>query len=169
MPATGTTVGLGETRRTGLDLQASTRLGSQWTLWASHSLQKAEVVSAFTGTGVSLAGKEVFSTPRHVSNVGVEWRATPDLRLGLQVRSQGSYFIDELNAKGKFGGFVLFDANARYQLSARTSVDLQIKNLADRRYVYAWDDTFFWPAGSTQPMFSPGAGRAAFVSLNFKL
>jgi iron complex outermembrane receptor protein len=169
MPATGTTVGLGETRRTGLDLQASTRLGTEWALWASHSLQKAEVVSAFTGTGVSLAGKEVFSTPRHVSNVGVEWRATPDLRLGLQGRSQGSYFIDELNAKGKFGSFVLFDANARYQLSARTSVDLQIKNLADRHHVYAWDDTFFWPAGSTQPMFSPGAGRAAFVSLNFKL
>ncbi len=84
MPATGTTVGLGQTRRRGLDLQASTKVGGRWQLWASHSLQEAKVVSAFTADGVSLAGKEVFSTPRHISNVGAEYRATPELRLACR-------------------------------------------------------------------------------------
>lgn len=169
MPATGTTVGLGQTRRRGLDLQASTRVGSQWQVWASHSLQEAKVVSAFTAEGVSLAGREVFSTPRHISNAGVEYRATPELRLGLQGRAQGSYYIDSLNAKGKYGAFVLFDANVRYALTPTVSLDLQVKNLADRKTAYVWDDTFFWPAGSTQPMFAPGPGRAVYVSLNFKM
>lgn len=169
MPATGTTVGLGQTRRRGLDLQASTRLSPQLKAWASHALQEARVVSAYTDQGVPLAGKEVFNTPRHVSNVGVEFQANADLQLGLQGRAQGSYFIDSLNAKGKYGGFALLDANARYRLTPTTSLELQLKNLTNRRYVYAWDDTFFWPAGAGQAMFSPGNGRALFVALHVAL
>jgi len=169
MPSTGTTVGLGQTRRKGLDLQASTRWGGRLKLWASHSLQEAKVVSAFTADGASLAGKEVFSTPRHISNAGVEWQASEPWRLGLQARAQGSYFIDDLNAQGKFGSFVLYDFNARYEISKNVSVDFQLKNLADRKFAYVWYDNFFWPAGNAQPMYSPGAGRSAYVSLNFKL
>ena len=169
MPATGTTVGLGRTRREGLDIQASGRLTDRLDLWLSHAVQKAEVVSAFAADGMSLTGKEVFSTPRHITNAGAEYRASGKLRFGLQGRAQGGYFIDNANAQGKFGGFVLFDANLRYRLSATASIDVQVKNLADRRYEYAWYDNFFWPATQAQPMFSPGPGRAAYVSLSLKL
>ncbi|BEU94631.1 hypothetical protein ACDW_03360 [Acidovorax sp. DW039] len=31
-----------------------------------------------------------------------------------------------------------------------------------------WRDNFFCPSGSTQTMYSPGAGRPAFVSLKVK-
>ncbi|MFC5462767.1 TonB-dependent receptor [Massilia niabensis] len=169
MPATGTTVGLGETRREGVDFQLSGRATDKVDLWLSHSLQKAHVVSAFAANGVSLAGKEVFSTPRHISNAGIEYRASDRLRFGLQGRAQGDYFIDSPNEQGKFGGFVLFDANLRYQLSARTSIDFQLKNIGNRKVDYVWYDNFFWPAGEAQPMFSSGPGRAAYLSLNVKL
>ena len=169
MPATGTTVGLGETRREGLDLQLSSRPTDKLELWFSHSLQKAEVREAFTADGVSLAGKEVFSTPRTITNAGLDYRVSSKWRLGLQGRAQGSYFIDNLNAQGKFGGFVLFDASLRYALSERASIDVQVKNLANRRTAYAWYDNFFWPAADAQAMFAPGPGRAAYLSLNFKL
>lgn len=169
MPATGTTVGLGETRREGIDLQVSGHLTDKLLLWASHSLQKAEVVKAFTAGGASLAGKEVFSTPRHISNAGLEYRASDSWRIGLQGRAQGNYYIDNANTQGKHGGFVLFDANLRYQLSQRTSLDFQVKNLTDRKYEYVWYDNFFWPAAQAQASFSPGIGRAAYLSLNVKL
>jgi len=169
MPATGTTVGLGETRREGLDLQLSSRPTDKLELWFSHSLQKAEVREAFTADGVSLAGKEVFSTPRTITNAGLDYRVSSKWRLGLQGRAQGSYFIDNLNAQGKFGGFVLFDASLRYALSERASIDVQVKNLANRRTAYAWYDNFFWPAADAQAMFAPGPGRAAYLSLNLKL
>ena len=110
----------------------------------------------------------MFSTPRHITNAGVDYQATEALRLGLQARAQGSYFIDDLNAQGKFGDFVLLDFNARYALTKTVSVDLQVKNLTNRKFAYVWWDNFFWPAGSAQPMYSPGAGRSAFVSLNVK-
>lgn len=169
MPATGTTVGLGETRREGVDFQLSGQAGERLNLWLSHSLQKAEVTRAFAADGASLAGKEVFSTPRYISNAGLEFRATSAWRVGLQGRAQGDYYIDSPNTAGKFGGFVLFDANLRYQLSARTSIDLQLKNIADRRYEYVWYDNFFWPADQAQPSFSAGNGRAAYLSLNVRL
>ena len=169
MPATGTTVGLGQTRRQGLDLQIAGYLTDRLHLWAAHSLQKAEVIKAFSASGQSLAGKEVFSTPRRISNAGLEYRANDSWRVGLQGRAQGNYYIDNDNAQGKYGGFVLFEANVRYQLSARTSIDLQVKNLADRKYEYVWYDNFFWPAAQAQASFSSGIGRAAYLSLNVKL
>lgn len=169
MPSTGTTVGLGETRRRGVDLQFTGRLTDRLEVWLSHSVQEAKVVSAFTSTGTSLAGKEVFSTPRYITNIGADYRLSDAWRFGLQGRAQGDYYIDDLNAQGKFGGFVLFDASVRYTLSPTTSLDLQVRNIADRDYEYVWYDNFFWPAGSHQPSFSPGPGRAAYLSLNLKL
>lgn len=168
MPSTGTTVGLGETKRRGIDMQLTAQLNDQWTVWGSHAIQEAKVVSAFTAGGQSLAGKEVFSTPRYISNAGVDYQFNDAWRFGLSARAQGDYYIDELNQQGKYGGFAVLDANVRYQVSATTSLDLQMKNLTDRDYEYVWFDNFFW-GGDDQPMFSPAPGRSAYLSVNMKL
>lgn len=162
MPSIDATTALGETRRQGLDLQASTRPTSQLTLWASHTWQEAKVRKAFTGSGASLAGKEVMATPRHISNIGVDFKPSDAWQFGAQARSQGNYFIDDVNAQRRYGGFAVLDASVRHHLNRQVSVDLQLKNLTDRQYEYVWDN-----GGS--PMFSPSAGRSAFVSLNVKL
>jgi iron complex outermembrane recepter protein len=168
MPSTGTTVGLGQTRRQGLDLQASTRVFDGVQLWASHAIQEAKVVAAFNTAGASLAGKEVFSTPRYISNIGADWQLSEQWQVGAQARAQGSYHIDDLNAQGKFGGFALLDAQVKHAFSPNASLELQVKNLTNRRYEYVWFDNFFWPAGSEQAMFSPGAGRSAYLALSVK-
>ncbi|MBN9696193.1 MAG: TonB-dependent receptor [Zoogloea sp.] len=168
MPSTGTTVGLGQTRRKGIDVQLTSRVTDALTVWFSHALQEAKVVSAYTASGASLAGKEVFSTPRYISNLGAEYKATPSLRLGVQGRAQGNYYIDDLNAQGKYGGFAVLDASLRYTISPATSLDLQLKNLTDRQYEYVWYDNFFW-GGADQPMFSPAPGRSGYLSLNVKM
>lgn len=168
MPSTGTTVGLGKTRRKGLDLQLTSRLTDKWTVWFSHALQEAKVVSAFTAGGVSLAGKEVFSTPRYITNLGADYQPNASWRFGVQGRAQGDYYIDDLNAQGKYGGFAVLDASVRYTLSPTASIDFQVKNLGDRKYEYVWYDNFFW-GGADQAMFSPAPGRSAYLSLNLKL
>ncbi|WP_369959798.1 TonB-dependent receptor [Pseudomonas benzenivorans] len=168
MPSTGTTVGLGETRRRGIDMQLTAQLDEQWTVWASHAVQEAKVVSAFTSGGQSLAGKEVFHTPRYISNVGADYQLNHAWRFGVQGRAQGDYYIDSQNEQGKYGGYAVLDANVRYQLSATTSLDLQLKNLTNREYEYVWFDNFFW-GGDDQPMFSPAPGRSAYVSVDMKL
>ena len=111
----------------------------------------------------------MFSTPRYISNAGVDYQFNDAWRFGLSARAQGDYYIDELNQQGKYGGFAVLDANVRYQVSATTSLDLQMKNLTDRDYEYVWFDNFFWAAGDEQPMFSPAPGRSAYLSVNMKL
>ncbi|WP_295936533.1 TonB-dependent receptor, partial [uncultured Xanthomonas sp.] len=65
-------------------------------------------------------------------------------------------------------GFRVVDASVRYQLSPRTSLDLQVKNLTDARYAYVWYDNFFW-GGNNQAMFSPAPGRSAYLGFELRL
>jgi iron complex outermembrane receptor protein len=167
MPATGTTVTLGKTRRRGVDAQISAQIGEKWTAWASHAYQEAKIVRDDRAGGISLKGNEVAAVPRHISNIGLDFQATEALQLGLQGRAQSAYYLEERNVAGKYGDFAVLDVSARYQFSPRWSVDLQVKNVTGREYAYAWYDSFFWD--QAQPMFSPAAGRSVFVGFNMKL
>jgi len=169
LPSANATQNLGETRRKGVDFQITTRLADKIKLWFSHSYQEAKIVGGYASGGTSLVGKEVFSTPRHITNIGLDYQASDKLRFDLQGRAQGSYYIDDQNAKGKYGGYVLFDSSAHYALSKNLGIDVAVKNLFDRKYEYVWYDNFFYPASAYQPMFSPGAGRAFYLSLNMKM
>ncbi|NDY92531.1 TonB-dependent receptor [Ideonella sp. TBM-1] len=168
MPSTGTTVGLGRTRRQGVDLQARWTPSEVWLLWTALAWQEARVVQAYTAAGTSLAGREVFATPRHVSQAGLEYRPDAQWRLGLQARAQGDYYIDDLNAQGKWGAQRQVDLSVRRQLGPQLSVDLEVKNLTDREQAYVWYDSFFWPTGQAQPMFSPAAPRTVVLSLHLR-
>lgn len=167
MPATGTTVVLGKTRRRGMDIQFDAHLGERWTVWASHAYQEAKIARDERPAALTLAGREVIATPRYISNLGVDFRATDALGFGLQGRAQGDYYLEERNVAGKFGGFAVLDLSANYQINPRLSLDMQIKNATGREYVYAWYDSFFWE--QAQPMFSPSTGRALFVGVTWKL
>ncbi|MFC0154155.1 TonB-dependent receptor [Xanthomonas dyei] len=167
MPATGTTVTLGKTRRRGVDAQINAQLGDKWTLWASHAYQEAKIERDDRDASVSLVGREVAATPRYISNIGVEYRPTDALRLGLQGRAQGDYYLEERNIAGKYGGFATLDLTARYTITPAWSVDLQVRNATGREYAYVWYDSFFW--SQAQPMFSPAAGRQLYLGLNMKL
>ncbi|WP_101927652.1 MULTISPECIES: TonB-dependent receptor [Luteimonas] len=167
MPATGTTVVLGETRRRGVDAQIDARLGEKWTVWASHAYQDAKIERDDRTADLSIEGNEVAATPRTISNLGLDYRATDALEFGLQARAQGDYYLEEQNLTGKFGDFAVVDLSAKYAINPRLRVDLQVKNATGREYVYAWYDSFF--QDTAQPMFSPSAGRAFYVSFNLKL
>ena len=60
-------------------------------------MQEAKVVSAYTAGGDSLAGKEVFSTPCYISNLGPDYQFNDRWQFGMQARAQGDYYIDERN------------------------------------------------------------------------
>lgn len=167
MPATGTTVQLGKTRRRGVDAQITAHLGERWTAWASHAYQEAKIEHDGRLGVESLEGNEVAAVPRYISNIGLDFQATEALKLGLQGRAQGDYYLEERNVAGKYGGFAVLDLSARYRISPAWSLDLQVKNATGREYAYVWYDTFF--QAQAQPMFSPAAGRQLYVGIDMKL
>ena len=168
LPSADATQNLGETRRKGIDFQFSSQVTKRLKVWASHSIQEAKIIGGYSVSGSSLVGKEVFSTPRYISNIGLEMHAIDKVKFGLTARAQGSYYIDDLNAQGKFGEYLIVDGNVRYSHSPKVSLDFQLKNMFDKKYEYVWYDNFFWSSGAYQPMYSPGPGRSAYLAVNIK-
>lgn len=162
--ATGISTSLGTTKRKGVDIQLTGYLTSSTKAWIFHSIQEAKV-----GAG-SLAGKEIFGTPRNITNVGVDHKASDKWRYGALARSQSSFYIDEYNLQGKYGSYTLVDANARYQYDKNIGINFEVKNIFDRKYVSdAWSSDASSSSGAGVPWYSPGAPRAAYISLNIKM
>jgi iron complex outermembrane receptor protein len=52
---------------------------------------------------------------------------------------------------------------ASYRVSDSVSVDVQLKNVANRYYEYVWYD----PDGAVAALHSPGDGRALYTGVTF--
>jgi iron complex outermembrane receptor protein len=75
---------------------------------------------------------------------------------------QSSYYLERTNSTGRFGSYLLTHASATYRVNKAVSAELQVRNLFDRYQEYVWYD-------GTQSLHSPGAGRAVYVSLQFRM
>lgn len=154
---TGDYDNLGKTKRHGFDVQANLRVARDVSLWLAYTYQMARIVDPGPANPAS-AGKEVDHVPNHLFSAGLDYQATPDLRVSAWANAQSAYYLEQTNTTGKFGAAVTVNARAAYRLSKAMTVDLQVTNLFDRYNEYVWYD-------GTQALHSPGPGRAAFASL----
>lgn len=160
--ATGVSTPLGVTKRRGIDIQLTSYLTTNTKAWLFHTLQEAKV-----GEGV-FAGKEIFGTPKYITNIGLDHKSTEKWSYGFLARAQSDYYIDQYNNQGKYGEYVLVDTNAKYQVDKNVGLIFEVKNIFDKKYVGdAWSSAAGAATGS--PWISPGAPRAFFVSLNAKM
>lgn len=155
---------IGKTLRNGVDLQVNIRPTNDWNMWASYSRQDSEILKA-DAANPTQQGKEIDHVPHYVFSSGVDYQWNHNWRFGLSAYGQGAAYLERDNTKGRFGQYVLFDASASYQWNEQVSVDLQVKNLADRYYEYVW-----WNTTPATPlsMHAPGDGRAAYIAVNLK-
>ena len=137
-----------------MDAQISTQWGDNWTLWASHAYQEAKITRDDRDAALSLQGREVAATPRYISNIGVDYQASEQLKLSGWMNAQGDYYLERTNTQGRAGKFAVLNLGASYRLSDTMDLGLQVKNVTNRKYVYAWYDS-----GSSG--YSPADGRAA--------
>lgn len=154
---TGDYDNLGKTKRRGVDLQANLRMTRDVALWFAYTYQMARIVDPGP-TSPGSAGKQVDHVPNHLLSTGVDYQATPDLRLSAWANAQSAYYLEQANTKGKFGDAVTVNARAAYRLSKSMTLDVQVTNLFNRFNEYVWYD-------GTQALHSPARGRAAFASL----
>lgn len=159
---TNSSVNIGKTRRQGLDLQAAANAGERTRYWAGMSFQTSKILAADADNPLS-QGKEINHVPHRLFSAGVDYQATSQLSLSLTARGQSSYYTERTNSKGQVAGYGVLDVSLGYRLDAKTRVDVQIKNLADKRYEYAWYDTT-----SAQNLYTVGDGRVLFGSLSLK-
>ncbi len=146
---------LGETRRRGLDLEASVQPVPGLSAWASWSHQKA-VIRVADPSAPLTAGNEIDHVPRDVFTAGVEW--APDTlpwRASLWGNGQSSYELDTANSQGRYGNYFQVTAELAYRMTKAIEVSAQVRNLTNDRYEYVWFD-------GTQRLHAPADPRSVF-------
>lgn len=155
---------VGQTRRWGYDAQMNLHPNERTDIWMAYSWQYSKILQP-SSTLPNSKGQEIDHIPHHLYNAGVSYKATPALQLSAWMNGQTNYYLERENTQGTYGGYVLMNLGATYQVSESVSVDLQLKNLTDRYYEYVWYD----PDGAQAALHSPGDGRALYsgVTLDF--
>ena len=160
LPDAGGTGNVGRTLRKGYDVQFNAQMGARLTGWLAYSHQLARITTP-DPSAPQTAGREVENVPHYLVTAGAQYRAADRLKLSASVSAQGDYWIDRANTLPRTGSFALLNLSATWQLAPTVDVGVQVNNVTDRRYVYAWYDS-----GSSG--YSPGDGRSVAVSLDWK-
>lgn len=161
LPDPGGLGNVGRTLRKGFDVQLNMRPDARTTAWVAYSHQVARITAPDPSAPGTL-GKEIENVPRYLASAGVDWQATERLKLSAWGNAQGRYHLERTNSLApRTGKFALLNLGATYRFTPMVDVNLQIKNVTRRQYVYAWYDS-----GSSG--YAPGDGRAAYVSMNVR-
>ncbi|WP_345061007.1 TonB-dependent receptor [Acidovorax lacteus] len=160
LPDPGGQGNVGRTVRKGLDVQINARLDARWSGWLGYSSQIARIVEP-DPSAPATRGKEIENVPRYLATLGLDYQASTQLKLSAWTNAQGNYYLERTNTLGRTGGYALLNLGATWRLSPTLDVGLQLKNVTNRKYVYAWYDS-----GSSG--YSPGDGRSAYAGVYWK-
>ena len=157
----GDSENIGETKRDGVDFEATWRVHSRLTLWGAYTVQKGKFVNPGSRPADALLrGKEIDHIPDFTLKAGVDAELTKALSLSLSLIGQGDYHLLPANRTEQFGDYTLVNADLRYRWKKAT-FGLHVKNALDKRYGYVWND-------GAQSLFSPGDARAVLGSVSFE-
>lgn len=122
----------GTARIAGLELEASWRPTSAWTLAIAHTFMDAKVIEA--PGQPELVDKRLAHDPQHRMTVSVTYDSAALATVTAQVRYLGRQFEDDLNTL-PIGAVALVDARIARAVGAGITAFVSGENLFDRRYL----------------------------------
>jgi catecholate siderophore receptor len=149
-------VPIGKQRTKGLELTATGDFGDGWKLIAGYAYLDAVIVQSTT-----VQGKRATLTPRHGANLWVTKTLLGNIDLGLGANHVGDRYADAANTV-TLPAYTTVDALAAYRFGSKAQLQLNLRNLFDRRYTVAGH-------GSNANLNLPGAPRNATLTLRYTL
>ncbi|HQS31060.1 TonB-dependent receptor [Polaromonas sp.] len=182
---------VGQTRRQGLELSARWTQGAlQWRadyMYLDATYQSEGELPGPLSTAARpnrfRAGTPVAGLPRHVLRWGVDWRASPSVRVGADWLLSGSQVVagNEDGGRpelGKLASYSVLNARASWQVDPRWQAYVRVSNVLDRRYSsFAAGNLDLFPGGrAVQPgeavnparFVAPGAPRSLVVGVRYE-
>ena len=154
----------GKSRVDGIELSASGSITDKWDVFAGYSYLKSELVDAGQpgrsgkiSNAASQSGNEMPNTPKNSASLWTTYKLMPKLVVG-----GGAFYVDKV--WGDTGNTVYvpsytrLDAMAKYELNKTVDFQLNVQNLADKRY---YDKAY------ASHFASEAAGRTVLLSTNF--
>lgn len=117
-------INLDSARLSGLEVAASTPVGSSVLLKTSYTYSQSEITSGAN------RGKPLNNLPRHMLNVGVDWAASDAWQLWAKAKYKGKTLED---GKDQRPAYTLVDVGAHYTFNANVKIFGGIYNLFDRQ------------------------------------
>ncbi len=124
---------LGEVRSRGVDVEISGKITDDWQLFAGYTFNQSKYLE--TESSRYLAGTNYSKhTPKHMFRLYTDYNLPFDSKkwsVGAGVMMQSE--TDSLYSV-KQGGYAIWDANIRYQVSKHIALGIVGKNLTNRKY-----------------------------------
>lgn len=165
-PVTNRLLPIGVQRTDGLELTLAGQVARDWQVWGGYAYLDARITTspALDNSDnvikrVPIEGKRATLTPRHSANlwitrsIGARWRA------GAGVNAVAQRFANPGNTVA-LPGYAALDAMVGY-LAAGLELQLNVTNLADRRYIVSGH-------GSSPNLNLPGAPRSALLTARYR-
>jgi len=144
----------GVTRVEGFELSAQGKLTDQWSMIASFTHLRSEIVSTTTA---SQLGKELIQTPNNAFSLWTTYDITPEFTIG-----GGAYYVGStwgnVDNTTQVPSYWRFDAMASYKIAPNVTLQLNVYNITDKYYYESAYSNWAVPA----------AGRSATLALRMK-
>ncbi len=148
----------GEQRVQGVEFSVTGKVTDAWSLIAGYAYLDGKIVSSKNPLE---AGQPLSSAPKHSANLWTVYTFPFNVDIG-----GGASYVDKrvvnTTATRYVDGYVVFDAMAAWRVNNRFSLNLNVYNLADKKYILESYNT-----GSSGNVL-PGSARSAVVSGSFR-
>jgi iron complex outermembrane receptor protein len=154
----GTSIPVGQQSATGLEAATSLAVTPYFLMQGNLAYTAAkydDFIENVGGTAVNRAGNIPANIPDWVTNLWLNWKLSPSLQLGLNMRYVAQRYGNTANTVWD-PAYTLVGASLSYQINKKSQVTLRAKNLTDQ--VYA--------ASVGTGSFYLGAPRSLDVTLN---
>ncbi len=139
----------------GVEVGIAGRVTDAWQLMGGYARQTGEITA--TQSATMLKGNRLAQLPEHSASLWNRYDFSPSFGAGLGIVYRGSIYANVDN-KVALPAFTRFDAAVYWTLNPMLQVQLNVENLADRRY---------FASAHSNNNISPGAPRSAWISLNY--
>ncbi|MGC1330634.1 TonB-dependent receptor [Pseudomonas sp.] len=153
----GGMINAGSQRVRGVELGAAGDLTSNWRVFGGYSYLDAVTTDAGSANSAS-SGLPMVMVPKHNLTLWTYYDIDPKWTVGAGMKASSLTYASVSSTTKKWTpGYSEFDAMTSYKISKSMDVQLNLKNLFDRKYF-----------ASSYPIYATWAeGRSAQVTLNF--
>ena len=135
-PVTREESAIGKIRVRGLDLEAKAEITNNISMTAAYSYLNHEILEDANN---GAAGNQLTLVPNHTASLwgNYRWEGSGkrgDMTFGIGARYTGSYYFDSANTFGSDDN-VVFDLAYTYEFIDKTTLQLNVSNLFDKKYV----------------------------------
>jgi len=146
----------GAQRVQGIDLGFGGNITDKWRIIGSYTYLKTELRKSNLATDI--IGAELANAPQNSFNLWTVYDLPAGFQVGFGTQYVGQRYNATTTSRREAPSYEIFNAMVGYKVTDRLSLQVNLNNLADKRYIDQLGDG----------QFIPGVGRNVTVTANFK-